>query len=193
MMATAATATNVAQVDWVLELKTFGLAAFLLGLFLLGGWKILVVLYKRFFDKDGLAEKWLAETKDFHGRLTERLETVAVRMESMGIQQKDQHDMCNRHADLMETVGDSLSGGVTIQKEAVRQLGRLVEIHEAPAGTVTQATKQISVMQHDIERGKKALRHACEMCRRVSEKEFPNSASEVARHCDEIEKAIGEA
>jgi hypothetical protein len=177
---------HLAQIDWVLELKTFGLAAFLLGIFMLGGWKGLTVLYQRFFAKDGLAEQWLHETKDFHGKLATRLELI-------GTQQKEQHEMCNRHADLMETVGDSMAEGVKVQTAAVRQLERLVEIHEAPTGSVLQATQQISEMKHDIERGRKALRHACEMCRRVSEKEFPNSAAEVAKHCAEIERVIGEA
>jgi hypothetical protein len=31
------------------------------------------------------------------------------------------------------------------------------------------------------------------MCRAIAEKELPNSAPLVARHCDEIERIIGEA
>ena len=190
MMAQVAAAAQqtetVALVDWLAQLQNFGLAAFLLGIVLFGLYRFVSFILHKLFDKDGLADKWVADNKKFYDTLTERLELINVGQEK-------QQEMCDRHADLMETVGDSMAEGVTIQKEAVRQLGRLVEIHEAPAGTVTQATKQISDMRHDIDRGKKALRHACEMCRRVSEKEFPNSASEVARHCDEIEKAIGEA
>lgn len=45
---------------------------------------------------------------------------------------------------------------------------------------------------HDVAMRKAALQ-GCEMCRAVADREFPNSAALVGKHCDEIERIIGEA
>jgi hypothetical protein len=45
----------------------------------------------------------------------------------------------------------------------------------------------------ELQRVKRAAMRACEMCRHLTAAEFPNSAEQVAKHCDEIERIIGEA
>ena len=40
---------------------------------------------------------------------------------------------------------------------------------------------------------REAALEACQMCRAIAEKELPNSAVMVGKHCDEIERIIGEA
>lgn len=87
--------------------------------------------------------------------------------------EEQRSQLCERHAQGLETITDVMSTNTG-------HLKRLVELHEGPAGS-------------DMQRMKRAALQACRMCREISQKEIPNSASEVSRHCDEIERVIGEA
>lgn len=49
-----------------------------------------------------------------------------------------------------------------------------------------------AIVGHDQQMRKAAL-EACAMCRAIAEKELPNSAVLVGKHCDEIERIIREA
>jgi hypothetical protein len=49
-----------------------------------------------------------------------------------------------------------------------------------------------AITSHDTAMRRAAI-EACSMCRAIAEKELPNSAEMVGKHCDEIERIIGEA
>ena len=60
--------------------------------------------------------------------------------------------------------------------------------------SVTQMNgSEHQVLPEGVQRVKAAICQACEMCREVSQQEFPNSAGKVATHTAEIERIIGEA
>lgn len=82
-------------------------------------------------------------------------------------------------------------------KEAEDNRNKLCDRH---ASVLEQVTELVNVNkghlqegQTDMQRMKQAAVHACRMCREISMKEIPDSAAEVARHCDEIERVIGAA
>jgi hypothetical protein len=184
MIATAATA----QVDWTM-LANLGVPLLILAAVGFAIWKAAVYIGRQLFgtqDKPGYLGQAVADFREF-------LESLVARLELIMAGQQTQQTMCNRHADLMETVSDSLAESSQSQKMSAAALHRLVEIHEKPGGHVAEATHEITQNKHDLQRVKKSIVHACEMCRTVAQREFPNSAEEVSRHCDEIEKAIGEA
>ena len=119
-----------------------------------------------------LGERYVRTTEELHNTLRAAEETRS--------------DLCSRHAVGLESVTIAVNHGN-------EHLQRLVAIHEAPDGAVTNAVEIISEGQQDIQRMKQAALAACRMCREISQKEIPNSANEVAKHCDEIERVIGEA
>lgn len=49
-----------------------------------------------------------------------------------------------------------------------------------------------TIHSHDKQMRKAAI-EACAMCRAIAEKDLPGSAALVGKHCDEIERIIGEA
>ena len=176
------------MMDWTM-LANLGVPLLILAAVGWALWKIVVYLGRKLFgtdEKPGYIGQVVADFRAF-------LETLVARLELIMSGQQTQQTICERHADLMESVSVSLAESSLSQQASVVALLRLVEIHEQPQGVVMQATHHLTEMRQDIDRGKQALRLYCQICREVSAREFPNSAAEVARHCDEIEKTINEA
>lgn len=90
------------------------------------------------------------------------------------------YSLGERYVASTEKLHDTLKESMDNQQSLCDQHGKLV--------SETVAT----VRTHD-ETFRGAVRSACDMCRTVSAKEFPGSASEVDKHCREIERIIGEA
>lgn len=94
--------------------------------------------------------------------------------------------LCESHAKGLE----NMTLAVAVGNDSLKQL---VDIHRNPDSPVMEAVQQINEGSADVQRFKLAALQACRMCREISQKEIPNSANEVAKHCDEIERVIGEA
>lgn len=81
-------------------------------------------------------------------------------------------------------------------KEAEDNRNKLCERHATVLGKVTELVdvnrNHLQIGQTDMQRMKQAAVRACRMCKEISVKELPDSAAEVARHCDEIERVLGE-
>ena len=116
-----------------------------------------------------LGERYVMSTETLHDTLAKSDQSRA--------------ELCARHADGLEVLSETMQEGTS-------HLQRLVQLHEA-TGPVGVAVSKIDDAKHDMSRVKKSIRHACDMCRSVSAREFPNSAADVGKHCDEIERAIG--
>lgn len=78
-----------------------------------------------------------------------------------------------------------------------RYVGSTEKLHDTLKDNMAsqQALCQVhsqAIVGHDKQMRAAAL-EACAMCRAIAEKELPNSAELVGKHCDEIERIIGEA
>jgi len=91
--------------------------------------------------------------------------------------------LCQQHAVALENTGIAVA-------DSNKHLERLVQIHEMPGGIVHDAADSIAQGSVDLQRMKQVALQACRMCREISEKELPDSASRVKAHCDEIERII---
>ena len=127
----------------------------------------------------GYVDRWFAGEQKWRSALTERLE--------------QQQELCDKHAECLETLNDTLSAGQEIAKNGNAMLGTLVALHQDTGGNVHDAIGVIHASAEDMQRMKRAANRACEMCRTIDKAEFPGSADKVEQHCDEIERIIGEA
>ena len=119
-----------------------------------------------------LGERYVRTTEELHETLREA--------------ENNRTELCQRHA-----VG--LEGTVEAIATSNKHLERLVSIHEEPGGSVVEAIDTIQSGHDDMQRMKQAAIRACKMCRAISKRECPDSADEVAKHCEEIERIIGES
>jgi len=95
-------------------------------------------------------------------------------------------ELCERHATGLEAIDESV-------KVSNVHLDKLVQLHTEPGQEVHDAVVAIHQGSDEIHRFKEIALRACQMCREVSEREIPNSAEEVAKHCEAIEKALLES
>ena len=157
----------------------FGFPAALLVMVVIGLWKLLSYACHKCFDDDsGLVVKWVAGEMQWRTRLTERLEV--------------QQEQCAKHVEVMGVMDETMKQSLALEQANSQHLSRLVQLHEDP-GRIGGAVTQIDTTSADVVRMKRAAIKACELCRKVADKEFPGSAADVDRHCDEIERIIGEA
>jgi septation ring formation regulator EzrA len=117
-----------------------------------------------------IGERYVASTEQLH----ETLEKAEAK----------RAELCSSHAAGLHEMAEGMA-------ESNACLMRLVELHEE--GDVHQAVVKIDQASDEMQRMKQVVRQACHMCRAISAREFPNSAAEVATHCDEIERVIGQA
>jgi len=150
--------------DWV---NTGALAAFAVFVCWMAA-KIVTHGGKKAFE---LGERYIKSTETLHDTLAEA--------------EENRTQLCSRHAEGLEHMTTEVAVGNN-------HLKRLVEIHEAPDGAVTESIQAIHSANHDVQRIKRAAITACEMCREIVNAELPNSAEAVGRYCDEITKTIGE-
>lgn len=159
--------------DWASELLRYGpLGAFALAV-CWGGW---ILLMKGGTNAYMLGERYVLSTERLHDTLKESDE--------------QQKKLCNAHSQAMESLDASLDRSLVVQEESCRHLDKLVQAHSPHWA---ENVELVAANAHDLQRVKSAITQACEMCRIVSSKEFPDSAEKVAEHCTEIERIIGEA
>ena len=119
--------------------------------------------------------KWVEGEQKWRTALTERIE--------------GQQGLCSEHANCIKALTESVKTGSEGSTKTNEHLARLVVLHEQ-GGDIGKATQTIEKNHLMV---KQAIYHACEMCREVSAKELPGSAEQVAQHCAEIEKIIGQS
>ena len=152
-------------VDWVSEMLRYGpLGAFALAV-CWGGWILLMRGGEKAYT---LGERYVESTEKLHDTLKESDE--------------QQKKLCEAHATALESLDASIDASLVVQQESCRHLQTLVE-----TGVV------VSSNQRDLRSVKAAMVQACEMCRTMATKEFPDSATKVSEYCTEIERIIGEA
>ena len=150
--------------DWV---NTGALAAFAVFVCWMFS-KIITHGGKKAFE---FGERYIKSTESLHDTLAQA--------------EEHRSQLCARHASGLESVTSEV-------EKSNHHLERLVQIHEAPDGAVTESIGAIHAASDDVQRIKAAALTACQMCREISKAELPNSAEAVGKHCDEIERIIRE-
>lgn len=195
---------TASRYSWEAGLLAFLVVAGACGLAYAGHKIIWFAVYKILGNEEkqtrGILGEWVDVEKAEKKANTDTLKCMAERLEK-------QTEVCSAHVDTVKVLGDTLAqqteAARSAQKSAAeaaaavaegnKHLAHLVELHEKPGATIHQATVKIGTTADDMTRMKAAARRACTMCRTVAAKECPNSAAEVDKHCDEIERIIGEA
>jgi hypothetical protein len=150
--------------DWVKELFNYGT----LGMLVAG---LVWIIYAKIIP---WGERYITSTETF--------------LRAMDARDQKQQDICGVHADNLGKIADLTDKQTTLIQgthESIKALVTRSEHPDAPFSTVKTNA--------DIARMKRAAIKACELCRKVADKEFPNSSPDVDRHCDEIERIISEA
>ena len=151
--------------EWASELLRYGpLGAFALAV-CWGGWILLKTGGTKAYM---LGERYVISTEALHDTLKES--------------DKQQKELCEGHANAVESLDTSMAASLVIQQEACQHLRSLVV-----TGSV------VTENQADLHKMKAVMIQACHMCRVVAAKEFPDSAAKVSEHCAEIERIIGQA
>lgn len=119
-----------------------------------------------------LGERYIVSTETLH--------------ETLRASEEDRTKLCSRHADGLATMASAM-------EISNKHLAQLVTLHTQPGGNVHDAVCEIAEVKRDVAIGKRVMLHACDLCQRVAEREFPGSAADVTAHCEQIRKAIGEA
>lgn len=117
----------------------------------------------------GLGERYVTSTEALHATLKES--------------ENNRNKLCESHASGLRDMS-----GVLVESNAY--LAHLVKLHEEPGNAIADAVEALALDHQDVQRFKKAALQACRMCREISRRELPDSADEVSRHCDEIERLI---
>lgn len=155
------------------HLVNYGVLGVLVAFVLLALWKVgnyagaKIITY---------VERYVASTEKLHDTLEES--------------GRQQQSLCNRHADALEVLGTTLTKQEVIATQSCAHLEKLVACHN---GGWAQRINMIEQNNRELQRCKQLTLKVCEATKSLVQREFPNSAEEISRHCDEIERIINEA
>lgn len=171
--------------DWT-EIVNFGVPMVILSFVGIACWRIVKYVGLKLFDpQNGVVERWVTGEQAWRTKLTERME--------------QQQDLCETHATSLQTLSEILNeqkeiskGVATTQQMTGENLAHLASAYDARGALIQQAATESKAANDGIGRMRRAGTKACEMCRTLARKGWPEAADEVAQHVDEIERIIGE-